>query len=149
MACLIDTNVIVYARDEGPSWKRDRAREVLRHCAETRAGMLSTQVLIETFDIVSRTAAGAPNPAAALEHVGRLAVTFPVLPANSQTVLLAADCARSHGLRIFDAMLWAAAVLGGAGSVLTEDLADGTTIDGVAFVDPFRPERSVAECVRA
>jgi predicted nucleic acid-binding protein len=142
--CLIDTNVVVYAREPGGA-KPERAREVMRACQRTRAGVLSTQVLAETFAVLARHAATTAGRAAAAEHIGRLAVAFPVLSAEATTVLFAADCSRRHGLHIFDAMLWAAAMADGIPYVLTEDIGHRRSIDGVTFVNPFAENFELAE----
>jgi predicted nucleic acid-binding protein len=44
-----DTNVLIYAVDDRDKEKRDRAREWLAHCWESRCGKLSTQVLSEFY----------------------------------------------------------------------------------------------------
>jgi predicted nucleic acid-binding protein len=134
--CLIDTNVVVYARELGGP-KSERAREVMRACQRAQAGVLSTQVLAETFAVLTRGAATTAGRAAVAEHIGRLAMAFPVLPAEAATVLFAADCSRRHGLHIFDAMLWAVAMANGIPSVLTEDIGHRRSIDGVTFANPF------------
>lgn len=147
--CLIDTNVVVYAREPGGAnsggEKPERAREVMRACQRAQAGVLSTQVLAETFAVLAKRAATTAGRAAAAEHVGRLAMAFPVLSAEAATVLFAADCSRRHGLHIFDAMLWAAAMANGIPTVLTEDVGHRRSIDGVRFLDPFAEDFSFAE----
>jgi predicted nucleic acid-binding protein len=145
---LIDTNVIVYARDPSDTGKRERARSVLRACARERLGVLSTQVLVETFDVLTRGALDENTRAAAGAEIGRLAALFPVLPTDAETVLLAAHCARKRGLRIFDALIWSVARRAGVPWVLTEDLTHRAEIEGVRFLDPFAEDFDLAE-VRA
>lgn len=102
-------------------------------------------MLIESFEVLARTSPTAQGRARAAEHVGRLAIAFPVLPAYAQTVLHAADCSHRHGLRIFDAMLWAAAMLEGIPFVLSEDFGHRSAIGEVTFLNPFAEDFDLAE----
>lgn len=143
--CLIDTNVIVYARESDAAGKAHTARELMRACQRSGVGVLSTQVLLETFAVLARRSPTAGGRESAAEHVGRLAVAFPVLSAHAATALFAADCSRRHGLRVFDAMLWATAMVEAVPVVLTEDLAHRQTIGAVTFLNPFAPDFDPAE----
>lgn len=143
--CLIDTNIVVYARESVADGKPQAARRMMRACQEARAGVISTQVLIETFAVLARRSPTPRGRASAAEHVGRLAVAFPVLPAHASTVLFAADCSRQHGLRIFDAMIWATAMAEGVPFVLSEDIGHRRRIGDVTFVDPFAHDFDPAE----
>jgi predicted nucleic acid-binding protein len=143
--CLIDTNVVVYAREGGDSGKPHMARQLMRACQQSGVGVLCTQVLLETFAVLTRRSPTDEGRESAAEHVGRLAVAFPVLPARAATVLFAADCSRRHGLRIFNAMLWATAMAEGVPVILTEDLTHGQALEGVTFLNPFADDFTVAQ----
>ncbi|MDZ4063719.1 MAG: PIN domain-containing protein [Coriobacteriia bacterium] len=149
LRCLIDTNVLVYARStaSGPEEhaKCEQARSVVRACARAGIGVLSTQVLIETFDVFTRGTARPSERAAVLGHVAGLAAAFQVLATDAQTVLLAGDCSCRQGLRIFDALVWAAAYAHGIRVVLSEDFSHRSEIDGVSFIDPFAADFTFAE----
>jgi predicted nucleic acid-binding protein len=43
---FVDTNILVYARDDADPWKRDRARELMAILWKTARGRLSHQVLL-------------------------------------------------------------------------------------------------------
>jgi predicted nucleic acid-binding protein len=62
---------------------------------------------------------------------------FDVLPITASVVLEALRGVRDHHLAYFDAQIWAAARLAQCELVLSEDFADGATVDGVTFVNPF------------
>ncbi|MDP2183671.1 MAG: PIN domain-containing protein [Actinomycetota bacterium] len=149
LRCLIDTNVLVYARStaSGPEEraKCERARSVVRACARAGIGVLSTQVLVETFDVFTRGTVRSSDRAAVLGHVTGLAAAFQVLATDAQTVLLAGDCSRRRGLRIFDALLWAVAYANGVRMVLSEDFSHRSEVDGVSFIDPFAADFAFAE----
>lgn len=136
--CLIDTNVLVYAAApaRAPQAKVDLARRLLAAAFASGTGHLSTQVLIECFDVLTRLA-GPDDRDRVAATVRRLAGIAPVFPTGSDTVMLAVACARRHGLRIFDAMMWASAAEHAIPVVLTEDIGHRRTIEGVTFLDPF------------
>lgn len=142
--CLIDTNIVIYARSAG-SAKSEVARRIMTASRAACTGVLSTQVLIETFEVLARTSPTPQGRAKAVEHVSRLAIAFPILPAHAQTVLHAADCSHRHGLRIFDAMIWAAAMLEGVPFVLSEDFGHRSTIGEVTFLNPFAEDFDPAD----
>jgi predicted nucleic acid-binding protein len=143
--CLIDTNVVIYARERATADKPELARRLMRGCQRAGVGALSTQVLIEVFAVLTRRSPTAEGRALAAEHVGRLSVAFPVLSAHAPTVLFAADCSRRHGLSIFDAMMWSTAMVEGIPVVLTEDIGHRRTIGAVTFINPFAEDFDVAE----
>jgi predicted nucleic acid-binding protein len=142
--CLIDTNVVVYARERSGEKSRV-ARDLLRSCQQSGVGVLSTQVLIEAFAVLARRSPTADGRDHAAEHLGRLAVAFPVMSAHPATVLFAADCSRRHGLSIFDAMIWATATAENIPFVLTEDIGHRRRIGDVTFLNPFQEDFTLAE----
>mgnify|MGYP003380240663 CR=1 FL=1 len=46
---FVDTNILLYASDQGAGEKRLKAAELLRGLWQTRSGVVSTQVLQEFF----------------------------------------------------------------------------------------------------
>lgn len=136
MSVLVDTNVLVYAHDGAAPEKRDRAIGVLRRL-EAGAGRLTPQVLAEYFDVITRKFATRVSPALAAERLERLVRTFPVLDTSAAVSLTAARGAARYGMHIYDAQIWASALLNDIPVVLSEDFSDGAEIEGVRFVDPF------------
>ena len=47
---------------------------------------------------------------------------------------------RDHNPPYYDAQIWETARLNQVPVVFSEDLRDGTTVEGVNFVNPFTPE---------
>ena len=54
---------------------------------------------------------------------------------------LASELEEQHRLSFWDALIVAAALKGGASTILTEDMNAGQTISGVRILDPFGAER--------
>ncbi len=139
---LLDTNVLVYAYDRREPHKRDAALALARALAHTGEVAVTTQVLSELFWIISRRIPDPLPTEDAARSVRRHAATWRVLDVTAGTVAEALRGAAQHGLPYWDALIWAAARLGGIAVVLSEDFQDGREIEGVTFHNPF-PSRSV------
>jgi predicted nucleic acid-binding protein len=135
---LVDTNVFVYAHDRSDPRKQERALAVADALVSSGAGAVSTQVLAEYYDVVTRSIA-APLPRdVAASRVSDLAAAWTVLTLTTDVLALATAACVRRKWRIYDAQIWAVAKLNDIAVVLTEDFADGTEVEGVRFVDPFR-----------
>lgn len=135
---FVDTNVLVYAFDKDDDRKRRIARELIARLASDSRLYLSTQVLSEFFVTVTRKIKP-PMPAReAIVLLGDLSV-FPVLIADSRTVMEAAELSDASRISLWDALLVVSARNGGAKVLYTEDLSHGQTILDVAIVNPFLP----------
>jgi predicted nucleic acid-binding protein len=140
---LVDTNVVVYAYDGGEPKRQAIAERTLAELQPIRLAALSAQVLAEFFRVVTARLVP-PIPAGkAYGVVGQLAQSFTIWAVDEVVVLEAARGVRDHRMNYWDAQIWATARLRGARTVLSEDFADGLTIEGVSFVDPFQPAFSL------
>lgn len=135
---LVDTNVLVYAYDCSQSGKQSRALEVLDWVVTAGSGAVSTQVLAEFFVAVTRKIAPPLTVREAYDRVRNLLRVWTVLEVTGLVVLEAARGARDHQLSCWDAQIWATARLNQIPLVFSEDFSDGTVIEGIQFVDPFR-----------
>jgi predicted nucleic acid-binding protein len=134
---LIDTNLLVYVYDLSEPERRTRAIEVLQRVRDSKAGMLSAQVLSEFYNTVTRKL-DPPLPLAQAEaQVQAFTRVWPVVPVTSEVVLEAVRGVREYQFSFWDAQIWAAARLSQVSVVLSEDFNAGATIEGVRFVDPF------------
>lgn len=130
-----DTNVFVYAADEGEPAKRARAREVL---ASYPAGTLvvSTQVLGEFYTVVTRRIARPLSLPDGAEAVRRLSA-YPVVPVDAELVRAGVEIHRAHQVSYWDGLILAAARTAGCTTLLTEDLHAGATLAGITIENPF------------
>lgn len=142
-AVLIDTNVLVYRRDDAEPIKSARAAEVLQ--SVNGEAVLTTQVLGEYFSVVRRKFSHQASVANARREVMSLAAAMQVLPVTLTASLEAVRGVEEHGLSFYDAQIWAVAKLNGIPIVLTEDFTHGRVIEGVRYVDPFCPQFDMAE----
>lgn len=131
---FIDTNIFVYAEDDDSPAKQDVARDAIRRLAMAERGVISTQVLVEYV------AAGRRRLGLSLAQCRQgvlLMCRFDVVLLRPDHVLGALDLAATHSLSHWDALLVKAAASSGCGVLLTEDLQNGQTIDGVTIHNPF------------
>jgi predicted nucleic acid-binding protein len=131
---FVDTNVFVYADDKSAKTKRVRARKVLSELIRTRRAVVSTQIMQEYFAAATRKLGLSPDRARSrVERLGRLDVVI----VRPELILGAVDLCRLHGLSFWDALVVRSASAAGCGRLLSEDLQDGQTIDGVRIENPF------------
>jgi predicted nucleic acid-binding protein len=137
---FVDTNVLLYAASTADDEKDKalRAREILG--AEDLA--LSVQVLQEFYVQATR-----PTRPQRLSHeqAAGLVEAFSRFPVQETTVALmraALQTAARFGVSYWDAAIIEAARSLGCGTLLTEDLGDGTDYGGVLVVNPFTSRTS-------
>lgn len=136
MPIFVDSNVLVYARDTRDPKKHERATAWVRHLWETGEGRLSAQVLHEFYVTTTRKLRPGLAPAAARADVRDLSAWRPVL-LGIEGLEAAWALEDRFGLSFWDALIVAAAHVARCEVLLTEDLQDGTDLDGVRVVDPF------------
>jgi len=133
---FVDTNILVYAHDATDRAKQRRAREALEALWGTGTGALSTQVLQEFYVVATRPDKLAMSPAQAREVV-ELYSTWPMVLLEPALILTASHLHERRSVSFWDALIIEAARLAGAVRILSEDLRDGESFDGVRIVDPF------------
>lgn len=131
---FFDTNVIVYAHDNSSPEKRDKARKLLAQSFTDGSGVLSAQVLDETFISLTRKL-GVDEEAAADEIVQLSA--YRVVEVSSDLVLRALEIKAHFQLSYWDALIVAAAEHAGCGTLFSEDLNDGQCYGSVTVKNPF------------
>ena len=136
-AALIDTNILVYAHDPGQPDKAVRAVEALDYLQATQSGRLSAQCLAEFYVVATRGKDPLLSTDKALRQIDLLSRAFQIVDITSMIVLEAARGVRTHRFSYWDSQIWAAARLNQIPVVLTEELQDGASIEGVRFLNPF------------
>jgi predicted nucleic acid-binding protein len=133
---FVDTNVLVYARDAGETVKQPKARAWLEHLWRTRSGRLSQQVLSEFYVTVTRKLDPGLPPADARAEVRDLSAWRPIA-IDTDVIEAAWALEDAHSLSFWDALIVAAAAATRCDVLLSEDLSDGQTYDGVTVFSPF------------
>ena len=134
---FFDSNVIVYAMSPSEPAKFKAARALLGSAVEGRRGVVSAQVLGETFVTLTRKV---PNPLpreAALANIKALSC-LRVVPLTGALVFRAIELQGKHQLSYWDALIVAAAEDAGCAVLWSEDLSDGRVYGPVTVRNPFR-----------
>ena len=134
MRAFFDTNVVVYAYDRNAGLKRDRAKALIE--ANVRAGtlVLSTQVMIESYNTLQRAAL--LKREAALAIVEALADEH-VVTTDADLVLRAIRLAQRHQLSHWDGLVVQAALDAGCATLYSEDMQAGMRFGDLEIVNPF------------
>lgn len=134
MRAFFDTNVVVYAYDRNAGLKRDRAKALIE--ANVRAGtlVLSTQVMVESYNALQRAAL--LKREAALAIVEALADEH-VVTTDADLVLRAIRLAQRHQLSHWDGLIVQAALDAGCATLYSEDMQAGVRFGDLEIVNPF------------
>ena len=139
----LDSNILIYAELEPESEKGVRSADLILRAA--RDGVIPAQVLGEYLRFIQR------RSPAAFEEAIRQAFTYQAAfltpPTTDAIINKAAEMARAHRMQLWDCVVCAASIGAGAKILITEDMQDGRTIDGLRLINPFAAAN--AEAVEA
>jgi predicted nucleic acid-binding protein len=129
----LDSNILIYAELEPETEKGRRSADLILRAA--RDGVIAAQVLGEYLRFVQRRLPAAFDDA--IRQVSVYQAAF-LIPATTDAIIrTAAAMARAHGMPSWDCVVCAASVQAGASVLLTEDMQDGRTLDGLRLLNPF------------
>ena len=134
MSVFFDTNVLVYCTDTTAPKKQAIARALVSTASASGDAMVSTQVLIELFNVLTRKQ---QMPAANAQTLIAAYTGWSVVPSDLTLVTAAIEKSTQHQLSIWDAMVIEAALRGGAQTLYTEDLTHGQRFDAITVVNPY------------
>ena len=137
---LVDTNILVYAHDRGEPAKQEQAIRVLDALEVNGNGRLTAQVLGEFFRAITKPPALMLTQEQAQQQIDNFVASWTILDTTAMVVQEAVRGVRTHHLSYYDAQVWAAARLNQIGVVFSEDFAEGSTLEGVRFINPFAAE---------
>ncbi len=129
----LDSNILIYAEIEPESEKGARSADLILRAA--RDGVIPAQVLGEYLRFIQRRAPAAFEEAIRQASVYQAAFLTP--PTTDAVINKASELARAHRMQLWDCVVCAASVAAGAKVLMTEDMQDGRTIDGLRLINPF------------
>lgn len=135
MSVFFDTNVLVYCTDATAPQKQAIARALVAEASTAGDAVLSTQVLIELFNVLTRKQRMPPAQAKALTLAY---ANLTVVHSDVTLVTAAMEKSIQFQLSIWDAMVIEAATRSGAHTLYTEDLTHGQRFDALTVVNPFQ-----------
>jgi len=131
---FVDTNIFIYAADAGMGLKFGTALELVSRLANTGAGTISTQVLIEFYSAATRKLRMPPEEAEAT--IRDLAAWTIHRPSHSD-ILGAIRLQHRYKLNCWDAMIVNSAIESGSVVLWSEDLKSGQKFGRLAVKNPF------------
>jgi len=132
---FIDTNILLYLLSEDAN-KANRAETIVR-----AGGTISVQVLNELANVTHRKLAMSWMEINELLSLIRSLCS--IEPLTIETHDLGILIAERYRLSVYDAMIVAAALLGGCETLYSEDMQDGLLIDNqLRICNPFTIHRS-------
>ena len=134
MSVFFDTNVLVYCTDSTDPVRQALARRLVTQVSADGEAVISTQVLIELFNVLTRKQ---KMPADTARTMALAYTEWQVVQSDTTLVSAAMDTAIPHKLSIWDAMVIEAAVRAGAHILYTEDMTHGQRYGGLTLVNPF------------
>ena len=132
---FLDTNIIVYAHDFDEPRKQRISEDIVARAKKARRGVISAQVLGETFVSLIKKVGIQPEEAA--EEI-RLLTRFRVVELSAALVLRVLEIKAQFGLSYWDSLIIAAAERASCKVVFSEDLNDGQQYGDVTVVNPFK-----------
>lgn len=136
MKAFFDTNILVYSMDRGEPLKREMAQAVMhRHMADGNL-VLSTQVMLEFFNVMTRKHKASPKKMLAALEV--LALNQ-VVSTGADFALRAARLCAAEQTATFDAAILQAALDSGCEVLYSEDFQAGRRYGALEVVNPFLP----------
>lgn len=131
---FVDTNILIYALDDGDPGKRDAARGWRAHLWKSRGGRISFQVLEEFY---SKTTRRRPDTRDQVRSEIRDLMAWNPVAIDVNLIESAWKVQDRYGFSFWDAMIVAAARSSSCRYLLTEDLQPDQNIDEVTVVNPF------------
>ena len=134
MTAFFDTNVLVYCTDTQAPHKQARATSLITQATAQGESVVSTQVLIELFHVLTRKQ---KMPAATAQSLIQAYAAGFVIESDVELVTSAMEKSIQHQLSIWDAMVIEAALRAQAQTLFTEDLTHGQRFGTLTIVNPF------------
>lgn len=134
MSVFFDTNVLVYCTDKLNPAKQAIALSLVEKHSATGQAVISTQVLIELYNVLVNKQKVPASLAA--ELVNNYAL-WPVVESDLALVQRAIARTLAQRISIWDAMVVEAANRSDADTLLSEDMSHGTRYGQTAVVNPF------------
>lgn len=131
---FVDTNILIYAHDQGAGEKRIRATHALERLWDEQRGRVSVQVLQEFYVTATQKL---KTPRASAREIVQAYTPWVQHPTTPETILRASEISEVAQISFWDAMIVAAAEQVGASQLYTEDLNAGQIIAGVKIVNPL------------
>jgi predicted nucleic acid-binding protein len=130
----IDTNILAYAEGVNGDTRKIPALTLIKRLAYG-TGVLPVQTLCELFMVLVRKAGW--QRVDARNAILSWCDVFPLVETSQSVVVGALELATKHNVSLWDGIVLASAADSGCRFLLTEDLQEGFTWQGVTVANPF------------
>ncbi len=134
MRVALDTNVLAYAEGINGAARKADALDLIQRLPPG-AALLPVQTLGELFQLLVRKASR--TPAQARAAILGWTDAFSLIATSETAILGAAELTASHRFSIWDGIVLSSAAEAGCRLLLSEDLQEGFTWNGVTVTNPF------------
>jgi predicted nucleic acid-binding protein len=134
---FVDTNILVYAFANNDEKRSPASRLLLDELWAAKAFRTSTQVLQETYSVLTTKLQPRMASHQVLFYLDRL-VEWPVVTIEYAMIRAAVELSEGAQIQFWDALIVVAAFRASAKRLYTEDLNHGQVLMGVEIINPFR-----------
>ena len=134
MRVALDTNILAYAEGVNGAARKKAALALLQKLPSEET-LVPVQALGELFAVLVRKAGR--TPARARDAILSWQDAFSLIETSGGILGAAMDLAAGHNLGIWDSIMLSGSAAAGCRFLLSEDLQDGFTWNGVTVVNPF------------
>ena len=137
MKAFIDTNIFIYAQDEGDTEKAQKARELLLKLRKTHTGFVSTQVIQEFCNVALKKSATPLKPSDVSEIIDELLLPILAHTPDGAFYKRALKTYERYSLSYYDSTIVQAAIDLNCNLLYSEDMQNGVHYSGVTVVNPL------------
>ncbi len=136
----VDTNVFVYAIDDGQPIKQPLARSLIAGLAQQPGQTkLPWQVATEFLQVLRRwQSQGRVDAQRVDEEYDDLLELFDLVLPTQTTLLVSRRLTARYSLSHWDSLLIAACIEAGVDTLYSEDMGDGVVYDSVTVINPLK-----------
>ncbi len=133
---FIDTNILVYAHDNQAGEKQIRAARLVENCWHNQSGVLSLQVLQETYVTLTQKIKK-PLPSRTAKSLIQKYGHWEIVLLDVDNLINAIDLQKKHQLSFWDALIVQAALMAECSQIFSEDFSSDGHISGLTINNPF------------
>lgn len=131
---FLDTNILAYIFDSRDIAKKTKAKELFSKLVIENSCMISTQVLQELFNVVTKKLKYSKADA---QKIITSLLNLNIHQVSTTDIQLAMNISSESQFTIYDSLIIAAAKSENCTTLYSEDLNDGQVVEDVKIVNPF------------
>jgi len=135
--CFFDTNILVYSFQTSEEKKSHTALDLVTTATEESRAVISFQVVQEFFAVAFRKSVPPMKTVEAKFYLDTVMGKMQIVQSSNGFYGQALALKERYQWGWYDSLIVAAALEGGCGTLYTEDLQHGQTIEGMTVVNPF------------